>query len=133
MGGLLAIGKSGGTIDGYLASIDSFADSLATPVNNAYVAACFTTTAPSGASIAASAPIQPAPASITSGSGATGSNDLALAVSQLRGNAPIDAVYTPFVAMVGGDLNESQRMQANAQVLTYSVEDRRTSVSGVSM
>ena len=133
MGGLLAIGKSGGTIDGYLASIDSFADSLATAVNNAYGGAFFTTSAPSGASIAVSAPIQAAPASITSGSGATGSNDLALAVSQLRGNAAIDGVYKAFVAKVGGDLNESQRMQANAQVLADSVEDRRQSVAGVSM
>ena len=133
MGGLLAIGKSGGTIDGYLASIDSFADSLATAVNNAYGGAFFTTSAPSGASIAVSAPIQAAPASITSGSGATGSNDLALAVSQLRGNPAIDGVYKAFVAKVGGDLNESQRMQANAQVLADSVEDRRQSVAGVSM
>jgi flagellar hook-associated protein 1 FlgK len=129
MGGLLAIGKSGGTIDGYLASIDSFSDSLASAVNNAYGGAFFT----SGATIAVSAPIQAAPASITSGSGATGSNDLALAVSQLRGNPAIDGVYKSFVAKVGGDLNEAQRMQANAQVLADSVEDRRTSVSGVSM
>ena len=133
MGGLLAIGKTGGTIDGYLASIDSFADSLASAVNNAYGGAFFTASAPSGASIAVSAPIQAAPASITSGSGATGSNDLALAVSQLRGNAAVDGVYKAFVAKVGGDLNESQRMQANAQVLADSVEDRRQSVAGVSM
>jgi flagellar hook-associated protein 1 len=133
MGGLLTIGKSGGTIDGYLASIDSFTDSLASAVNSAYGGAFFTSGVPSGATIAVSAPIQAAPASITSGSGATGSNDLALAVSQLRGNPAIDGVYKSFVAKVGGDLNEAQRMQANAQVLADSVEDRRTSVSGVSM
>ncbi|WP_037497474.1 flagellar hook-associated protein FlgK [Solirubrobacter soli] len=133
MGGLLAIGQTGGTIDGYLTSLDSFTDSLASAVNNAYGGAFFTSGVPSGATIAVSAPIQAAPASITSGSGATGSNDLALAVSQLRGNPAIDGVYKAFVAKVGGDLNEAQRMQANAQVLTDSVEDRRTSVSGVSM
>ena len=133
MGGLLTIGKTGGTIDGYLASMDSFTDSLISAVNNAYGGAFFTASAPSGASIAVSAPIQAAPASITSGSGATGSNDLALAVSQLRGNPAIDGVYKAFVAKVGGDLNEAQRMQANAQVLTDSVEDRRQSVAGVSM
>jgi flagellar hook-associated protein 1 FlgK len=133
MGGLLTIGKAGGTIDGYLATIDSFADSLASAVNGAYGGAFFTSSPPSGANIAVSAPIQAAPATMTSGSGGVGSNDLALAVSQLRDNPAIDGVYKAFVAKVGGDLNESQRMQANAQVLTDSVEDRRTSVSGVSM
>jgi flagellar hook-associated protein 1 FlgK len=133
MGGLLAIGKPGGTIDGYLTSMDSFADSLASAVNNAYGGAFFTSSAPSGATIGVSAAIQAAPASITAGTGATGSNDLALAVSQLRGNPAVDGVYKAFVAKVGGDLNESQRMQANAQVLADSVEDRRQSVAGVSM
>src|SRR3954471_16201430 len=132
-GGLLAIGKPGGTIDGYLTSMDNFADSLASAVNNAYGGAFFTSSAPGGATIAVEASIQTAPASITSGSGAAGSNELALAVSQLRGNPAIDGVYKAFVAKVGGDLNESQRMQANAQVLADSVEDRRQSVAGVSM
>ena len=42
----------------------------------------------------------------------------------------IDGVYKAFVAKVGGDLNESTRMQANAQVLADSVENRRQSVAG---
>jgi flagellar hook-associated protein 1 FlgK len=133
MGGLLTIGKPGGTIDGYLATIDSFADSLASSVNSAYGGTFFTTSAPSGAGIAVLDTIQDTPSSITSGSGAVGSNDLALAISKLRDNPAIDGVYKAFVAKVGGDLNEAGRMQANAQVLTNSVEDRRTSVSGVSM
>src|SRR4051794_12167257 len=73
MGGLLSIGKSGGTVDGYLASLDSFTNSLAASVNSAYGGSFFTTGAPSGATIAVAAPIQAAPASITSGSGASGS------------------------------------------------------------
>jgi flagellar hook-associated protein 1 len=133
MGGLLSIGKSGGTVDGYLASIDSFSNSLAASVNSAYGGSFFTTAAPSGATIAVAAPIQAAPASITSGSGASGSNDRALAVSQLRGSGAIDGVYKAVVAKVGGDLGEATRMQANAQVLADSVEDRRQSVAGVSM
>ena len=134
MGGLLDVGRSpGGMIDGYLATIDSFTSSLATAVNAAYGGTFFTTGAPAGATIAVSAPIQAAPASITSGTGAAGSNDLALAVSRLEGNAGIDGAYKAFVAKVGGDLNEATRMQANAQVLTDSVENRRQSVAGVSM
>jgi flagellar hook-associated protein 1 len=133
MGGLLAVGKTGGTIDTYLASIDAFASNLATSVNGGYGGSFFSTGTPAGSTIAVAAPIQAAPASMTSGTGATGSNDLALAVAQLRGNANIDGAYKTFVAKVGGDLNEYTRMQTNAQVLTDSVEDRRTSVAGVSM
>ena len=133
MGGLLAIGKPGGTIDGYLTSMDSFSSSLASAVNGAYGGTFFDTGTPAGSTIAVAAPIQAAPASIMSGTGASGSNDIAMAVTALRGNPAIDGVYKAFVAKVGGDLNESTRMQANAQVLADSVEDRRQSVAGVSM
>jgi flagellar hook-associated protein 1 FlgK len=134
MGGLLEVGKSpGGMVDGYLASIDSFTSALAGAVNGAYGGTFFTTGVPAGSTISVSAPIQAAPASITSGTGAAGSNDLALAISQLKGNASVDGAYKAFVAKVGGDLNETQRMQGNAQILADSVENRRQSVSGVSM
>jgi flagellar hook-associated protein 1 FlgK len=134
MGGLLSAGKSpGGTIDGYLATIDSISDSLVTSVNAAYGGAFFSAGTPAGSTIAVAAPIQAAPASIQSGSGASGTGDLALAVSQLDVNPAIGGAYRAFVAKVGGDLNESSRMQANAQVLADSVEDRRQSVAGVSM
>jgi flagellar hook-associated protein 1 FlgK len=134
MGGLLSVAKSpGGTIDGYLATIDSISNSLVTSVNNAYGGAFFSAGTPAGSTIAVAAPIQAAPASIRAGTGASGSSDLALAVSQLSNNAAIDGAYKAFVSKVGGDLNESGRMQANAQVLADSVEDRRQSVAGVSM
>jgi flagellar hook-associated protein 1 FlgK len=133
MGGLLAIGKPGGTIDGYLTSIDTIASSLASAVNGAYGGTFFDTGSPAGSTIAVAAPIQAAPGSVRSGTGASGSNDIAAAVTALRGNPAIDGVYKAFVAKVGGDLNESTRMQANAQVLADSVEDRRQSVAGVSM
>lgn len=135
MGGLLTVAKvPGGTIEGYLASIDSFSKNLADAVNGAYGGSFFTYGSPGeGASIQVAAAIQAAPNSITSGTGASGSNDLALAVSQLRGNAAIDGAYKAFVAKVGGDLNNATRMQANAQVLADSVENRRQSVQGVSM
>jgi flagellar hook-associated protein 1 FlgK len=133
MGGLLAIGKPGGTIDGYLTSIDTISSSLASAVNSAYGGTFFDTGSPAGSTIAVAAPIQAAPGSVRSGTGASGSNDIAAAVTALRGNPAIDGVYKAFVAKVGGDLNESTRMQANAQVLADSVEDRRQSVAGVSM
>ena len=133
MGGLLAVGKPGGMIDGYLATLDTFATSLATAVNTAYGADFFSVGSPAAGTIAVEASIQADPKTIQAGTGATGSSDLALAVSQLRGNASIDGAYAAFVAKVGGDFNESLRMQANAQILTDSVENRRQSVAGVSM
>jgi flagellar hook-associated protein 1 FlgK len=134
MGGLLTTGGSpGGTIDGYLSQLDSFTQTLADSVNSAYGSDFFTTGSPAGATIAVDTSIQSAPSTLTAGSGAAGSNDIALAISQLRGNASIDGTYKSFVAKVGGDLNEATRMQTNAQVLTDSVENRRQSVSGVSM
>jgi flagellar hook-associated protein 1 FlgK len=134
MGGLLSAAKSpGGTIDGYLTQIDSISSSLVSTVNAAYGGDFFSAGTPAGSTIAVAAPIQAAPASIRSGTGASGSGDLALAVSQLDTNPAIGGAYKAFVAKVGGDLNESSRMQANAQVLADSVEDRRQSVAGVSM
>jgi len=134
MGGLLAVGKSpGGTIDGYLAQIDTVTQSLASAVNSAYGGEFFTVGTPAGATIKVADALQANPSSVTAGSGAAGSNDLALKISQLRGSAAIDGAYKVFVAKVGGDLNESQRMQGNAQILANSVENRRQSVAGVSM
>jgi flagellar hook-associated protein 1 FlgK len=134
IGGLLAVGKTpGGTIDGYMAQLDNVAKSLADTVNTTYGGSFFSYGSPASGTITVSAPILAAPASVRAGTGATGSSDIALAVSQLRGNSGIDGAYKAFVAKVGGDLNESQRMQGNAQILADSVENRRQSVAGVSM
>jgi flagellar hook-associated protein 1 FlgK len=134
LGGLLSLAKTpGGTIDGYLNSLDTFAANLASTVNTAYQGTFFTTGTPAGATIQVASALQSSPSSLTSGSGAAGSNDIALAVSQLRGNAGVDGVYKTFVSKVGSDVAEAQRLEGNAQVLTNSAQDRRQSVSGVSM
>ena len=109
-------------------------EDLADTVNAAYGGTFLSYGSPGeGASIQVAAAIQAAPASVRSGSGASGSNDIAQAISQLRGNAAVDGAYKAFVAKVGGDLNNATRMQGNAQVLADSVENRRQSVQGVSM
>jgi flagellar hook-associated protein 1 len=135
LGGLLSLAKTpGGTIDGYLNTIDTFASNLASAVNTAYQGTFFTTGTPAGSTIQVASALQNSPSSLTSGSsGASGSNDIALAVSQLRGNATVDGVYKTFVAKVGSDVADAQRLEGNAQVLTDSAQDRRQSVSGVSM
>jgi flagellar hook-associated protein 1 FlgK len=134
LGGLLGIAQvPGGTIDGYLNSLDTIADNLATNVNAAYGGSFFTVGSPSSGTLAVDPTLQADPTSVVAGTGPTGSNDIALAVSQLRGNAQIDGAYQAFVAQVGANVNEAERQQGNAQTLTDSVSDRRDSVSGVSM
>ena len=142
LGGLLTVSKPGGTIDGYLGDLDTFATNLASLVNSAYGGTFLEVgatpaggTPPQGA--VAGLQVNPAlvsnPDSVVSGSGNVGSNNLALAASQLRGNPQIDGAYGAFVAKVGADANQANIQQANAQALTDSVDNRRQSISGVSM
>jgi flagellar hook-associated protein 1 FlgK len=61
-----------------------------------------------------------------------GANTLALAVSKLRGKTT-DSAYANLVARIGGDSRAAQQQTATTQALVNSAEDRRQSVSGVSM
>ena len=63
---------------------------------------------------------------------APGQNDIAIAIAKLRGSAP-DQQYQSLVARIGSDVRNTQRLEANARVLTQAIEDRRQSTSGVSM
>jgi flagellar hook-associated protein 1 len=142
LGGLLAVSKPGGTIDGYLGELDTFATNLAGLVNGAYGGTFLQVgappaggTAPQGA--AAGLIVDPTlvanPTAVVAGSGNAGSNDVAVTVSQLRGNSAIDGAYGSFVAQLGAEVDEANRQQANGQALTDSIDNRRQSVSGVSM
>jgi flagellar hook-associated protein 1 FlgK len=134
LGGLLDAAKPGGTLDGYLTTLDTIASNLVTAVNGAYGGTFFDAGAgPAAATIDVSAALLANPQSLTPGSGAAGSTDLALAVSKLRDGATVDQPYRAFVAKLGSDVREATRQQENAQVLTNAVENRRQSVSGVSM
>jgi flagellar hook-associated protein 1 FlgK len=68
----------------------------------------------------------------TSTSGAAGANDIALQITNLRGGTA-DDLYTSFVTKIGGDLKNAQTGETNANVLLSSIQDRRQSVSGVSL
>ena len=61
-----------------------------------------------------------------------GDNTIALAIAELRGDAP-DGAYRAFIARVGSEAREATRNEANAQALTDAVQDRRESVAGVSL
>jgi flagellar hook-associated protein 1 len=134
MGGLLGVAQvPGGTIDGYLNTLDTIAGQIQTKVNAAYGGSFFTIGTPPAATLMVDAALTTDPTAVTAGTGAPGSNDIALSISKLAGDPAIDGAYKAFVAQVGSNVNEAERQQANAQVLTDSVEDRRQSVAGVSM
>jgi flagellar hook-associated protein 1 FlgK len=134
LGALLEVSRPGGTLDGYLSSLDQIAGNLVSTVNSAYGGTFFDAGAgPTAATFDVNAGLLANPSSLAAGSGASGSRDMALAVSQLRGGASVDQAYRSFIAKVGSDSREATRQEANAQVLTDSVENRRQSVQGVSM
>jgi flagellar hook-associated protein 1 len=134
LGGLLEASKPGGTLDGYLATLDTVASSLATVVNATY-GGTFFETGPGGAAgtLRVEASLAADPQTVVAGSGASGTRDIALAVSQLRDHGAVDGAYRAFVAQIGSNVREAVRQEGNAQVLTDAVENRRQSVSGVSM
>jgi flagellar hook-associated protein 1 FlgK len=134
LGGLLDAAKPGGTLDGYLATLDSIAGALPTAVNAAYGGTFFQTgPGPAAATLRVNPLIEADYKLIDPGSGAPGSTDLALKVSQLRDHPSVDQAYRAFVAQVGSQVREANRQEANSQVLTDAVENRRQSVSGVSL
>ena len=133
LGGLLDVSKPGGTLDGYMATLDTIAGNLVTAVNTAYNGTFFTAGVPAGATIDVAAALQSNPMTLDAGSGAPGSTDYALAVSQLRDGPTVDQPYRAFVAQIGSNVREAIRQEGNAQVLTDAVENRRQSISGVSL
>ena len=116
------------TLPGYLAALDHVANTLATDVNAAYGSTFFggTTAATLGTGI-------PAASSIVAGTGAAGSNDIALAVQSLRDTSAAGQQYAAFVRQVGSDADNALNAQSVAQAAVDSAEDRRQSISGVSL
>jgi flagellar hook-associated protein 1 FlgK len=134
LGALLEVSRPGGTLDGYKTALDAVATALTDAVNSAYGGTFFTNGGGSPAQgLMVAASIQADPRTITAGSTGAGSNDIALRVSQLRDGATVDGTYRAFVAKVGADVRASVRQAGNAEALTYAVDDRRMSTSGVSM
>ena len=135
LGALIDITKPGGTIDSYRADLNNVVKTLADAVNLLHNPGGTGTNffAYTAGAEAGSLTVNATTATVkTSTSGAAGANDVALAISGLRGGTP-DKLYTSFVTRIGGDLKNATRGAANANVLLNSIEDRRQSTSGVSM
>jgi flagellar hook-associated protein 1 FlgK len=133
LGGLLEAGRDGGTLDGYLDTLDGIASQLVAKVNGAYGGDFFDPAGTTVSTLAVSSALELSPSSMVAGSGGAGSSDLAAAVAALRDDSEIDGAYASFVAKVGSKSREAQRQQANAQALVDTVDSRRQSVSGVSL
>jgi flagellar hook-associated protein 1 FlgK len=134
LGALIEISRVGGTVDQYRTQLNAVVKQLADDVNAEhtsgggvpffnYVALSEAGTLSVNATIATLE---------TTTTGAPGANDIALRIAGLRGGTA-DKLYTAFVTKVGGDLKNAQRGEANATVLLDSIDNRRQSVSGVSM
>jgi len=136
LGGLLEASRPGGTLDDYLGDLNAIATNLATAVNAAYPTGDFFQV---GAPAAQTLQVNPAlagnPSLIVGGTGAEGSSDVARAIAAIQNDATsgVDPAYHAFVAKIGSHVREAMRQEGNAQVLTNAVENRRESVSGVSM
>jgi flagellar hook-associated protein 1 FlgK len=140
-------------IDGYLTTLNGIASELITSTN-AQHAAGFDLTGSAGGTFFAGTDatnIAIAPAILTNpsliaaadawaGAGEPGNADNALAVAGLQttplaalGGATVDAAYARLVTTIGSDSREAQRLFGNAEVLANGLENRRQSVSGVSL
>ena len=134
LGALLELTRAGGTIESFRTELNAFAESLANSVNAIHTEvggpAFFSFTAGEGAATLAVA--VDAEEVQTAKDGSVGGNDIATAIGALRGGAA-DRAYASFVTRVGTEMVEAQNGETNAQALLNTVEERRESVSGVSL
>jgi flagellar hook-associated protein 1 FlgK len=141
LGVLLDMSSPTGTLAGFRADLGTIAQTLATAVNQIHddgpSALPFFALAPAAAG-PPPAPLQltvlRTAAQVEPGSPplAAGRNDLALRLAELRGG-PADQAYRKLITLIGGVVQDARRTEANSQVLSDAVEDRRQSVAGVSL
>lgn len=137
------------TIPAYQTRLDSIAAELIAQTNALHAAgfdlsgvaggAFFTGTGASDVDVNAALIATPALVA-ASGNGQPGNADNALALAGLRttalaglGGATIDDAYSQLVTTIGSDAREALRTLDNATILSDGLDDRRQSVSGVSL
>jgi flagellar hook-associated protein 1 len=128
LGALLSVSSNSGPIAQYRSALDSVASGLANEVNALHTTPPFF----SGTTAATLAVAVTASQVQTTSTGVTGANDVAVAIANLRGNAP-DQTYAALVARVGSDDKAAQDNQTTAQAMVTTVTNSRESVSGVSL
>ncbi len=125
LGGLIKVQTA---ISDYRAQLDNVASSLASSVNAVHGAPPFFTGATAG-----TLAVNVTAATLVAGTGTgAASNDVALALSQLRGGTS-DRAYQDLVRQTGSDAQNAATMRDLSVSLVNDVESRRQSVSGVSL
>jgi flagellar hook-associated protein 1 len=137
------------TIPGYQASLDAIASTLITQTNAQHAAgfdlngnagvAFFTGT--DASTIGVNSVVAATPALVAaSGNGQPGNADGALAMADMQraaqaglGGATVDTAYSQLVTKIGSDVRDATQANANATTLTGALDDKRQSVSGVSL
>jgi flagellar hook-associated protein 1 FlgK len=128
LGGLLQVASPTGPIGARRTDLDTLAAQLASGVNAVHGAPPFFTGA-----TAATLAVNATAGTLTPGTGgAAGANDIALAVSALRGGT-VDTGYANLVRDLGDAAASSRRLADTATTLRDGATARRQSVSGVSM
>jgi len=128
LGALLELSSPTGPLASYGAALNEVAKTLADSVNELHTATPFFK-----GTTAATIEVAVAPGEVqTSSEGASGGNNVALAIAGLRGGAA-DQHYAALVAQVGTGVQSATTNQANAQAVLSAVSNQRQSVSGVSL
>lgn len=128
LGALLSLTSPEGPLAGYKEALNQVAAQLSESVNALQPATPFFT-----GTTAASIAVTATPEQIQAGpEGEPGANSAALAVAALRGGEA-DQSYAGFVMKVGGDVQSATHAQENGTAMLNAIEERRQSVSGVSV
>jgi len=128
LGALLGLNEPGGSLAAFRGELDTVAATLAASVNALHVSTPFF----SGATAATIAVAVKAAEVQASGTKAPGGNEVALAISELRGGAA-DQTYSSLVEQVGSRVQGAKAEQANLQTTVNAINNQRQSVSGVSL
>jgi flagellar hook-associated protein 1 FlgK len=135
IGALTDLAKSpGGTIATMRADLNAVVKTLADAVNAIHSqggGGNFFSYTPGSEAGSLAVAVTPAGVRATT-TGSPGGNELARQISELRGGAG-DSAYAAFVSKTGAQVQAASAAQSNAQALTDSVDQRRQSVSGVSL
>jgi flagellar hook-associated protein 1 FlgK len=130
LGALQDLASASGPLLTYRSQLDAVAANLVTSVNALHTSTPFFD--PAGTTAATLNVVATAATVQTGSTAAPGQNDVAQAIAALRGGST-DQMYSGLVAQIGVDAQANERAQSTAQSLSDAVENRRQSVSGVSL
>ena len=144
LAGLVSFDATVAGAGGYIERLDTIASSLISAVNAAQTSGYtlsgavatepfFTGADASNIAINPNLVADPTLVAASSQANQPGNGENALAIAALRGSASIDGAYSALVTGIGSDSQDTTRSAANAKVLVEALQNRRDSISGVSI